>query len=63
MNDCAILPGCDRGVTASGDDLAVVWDLQSGSCLNVLEGHTGEVRSVVVTRRGRLASLPCDDFI
>ena len=31
----------------------MVWDMVKGNCLNVLEGHSGEVRSVVLTRRGR----------
>lgn len=44
-----------QAVTSSGDELAVVWDMHQGSCLNVLEGHSGEVRSVVLTRRGRCA--------
>lgn len=33
----------------------MVWDILSGSCKNVLEGHSGEVLSVVLTRRGRFA--------
>ena len=33
----------------------MVWDMVKGNCLNVLEGHSGEVRSVVMTRRGRSA--------
>ena len=33
----------------------MVWDMVKGNCLNVLEGHSGEVRSVVMTRRGRFA--------
>ena len=45
----------DSAITVSGDDLAVVWDVLSGSCKNVLEGHSGEVLSVVLTRRGRFA--------
>lgn len=45
-------------MTSSGDELAVVWDLHQGNCLNVLEGHSGEVRSVLLTRRGRCKPLP-----
>lgn len=48
-----------QAVTSSGDELAVVWDMHQGSCLNVLEGHSGEVRSVVLTRRGRCAPETC----
>ena len=49
----ALLPNASRAVTVSGDDLAVVWDLQEGKCCNVLEGHSAEASSVVLTRRGR----------
>jgi WD40 repeat protein len=45
------------GVTVSGDETGVVWDLSSASFLKVLEGHSGEVRSVVLTRHGRCVLL------
>jgi hypothetical protein len=41
------------GITVSGDESGAVWDLTNGACLNMLEGHSGEVRSVVLTRHGR----------
>ena len=53
MADAALAPGGGAAVTASGDELAVVWNLASGTAVNVLAGHAGEVRSVVLTRRGR----------
>ena len=56
LTDGAIANCGTRALTTSGDELAVVWDMVKGSCLNVLEGHSGEVRSVVLTRRGRSAS-------
>ena len=59
LTDGAIANCGTRALTASGDELAVVWDMVKGSCLNVLEGHSGEVRSVVLTRRGRSASTSC----
>lgn len=55
MSDCAVMTNNEAAITASGDDLAVVWDILHGSCTNVLEGHSGEVLSVVLTRRGRFA--------
>ena len=51
--DAALAPGGGSAVTASGDELAVVWNLATGTAVNVLAGHAGEVRSVVLTRRGR----------
>lgn len=56
LTDGAIANCGKRAITTSGDELAVVWDMVKGSCLNVLEGHSGEVRSVVMTRRGRWAA-------
>lgn len=53
LTDGVISASGAQAVTSSGDELAVVWDTHQGSCLNVLEGHSGEVRSVVLTRRGR----------
>lgn len=44
------------GVTVSGDETGVVWDLHTGAFLKVLEGHSGDVRSVVLTRHGRYTS-------
>ena len=55
VSDCAITAASDTAITVSGDDLAVVWDILSGGCKNVLEGHTGEVLSVMLTKRGRFA--------
>lgn len=45
------------GVTVSGDETGVVWDLHTGGFLKVLEGHSGDVRSVVLTRHGRYTPL------
>lgn len=61
MSDCAVHPTGDAAITVSGDDLAVVWDLISGSCRNVLEGHSGEIMSVVLTRKGRFAVTGSSD--
>jgi WD40 repeat protein len=53
VSDVAFDPSNESAITVAGDDLAVVWDIMSGSCKNVLEGHSGEVLSVVMTRQGR----------
>lgn len=57
VSDAALAAGGGAGVTASGDELAVVWNLARGTAVNVLAGHAGEVRSVVLTRRGRCVRL------
>jgi len=42
-----------RAVSARWGDKALrLWDLETGSCLRVLEGHAGRVRSVSVTPDG-----------
>jgi len=62
VSDVAFDPSNESAITVAGDDLAVVWDILSGSCKNVLEGHSGEVLSVVMTRQGRSAYSP-NDFV
>lgn len=39
----------------TGDELAVVWDAESGEVLQVLKGHSGEINSVDVSYKGRFA--------
>ncbi len=43
LTDAAIAASGAQAITASGDELAVVWDMAQGSALSVLEGHSGEV--------------------
>ena len=42
-----------RGSRGVMDDTVRVWDLESGECLKVLEGHTDIVNSVALTPDGR----------
>ncbi len=42
-------------VCPPGDGTGMVWDLPSGKREEVLEGHTREVHTVVLTQRGRFA--------
>jgi WD40 repeat protein len=44
-----------RAVTGSYDKTARVWDLDTGACLRILEGHTGCVTSVALHADGRRA--------
>ena len=53
------LPADPRGlrwhlpiVTASGDKTVRIWDLSSGETIQVLQGHTGSVRTAAFTHRG-----------
>ena len=38
-----------------GDDLAVLWDADTGDALRVCKGHSGEVNSVDLSYKGRFA--------
>ena len=53
VSDAALTANGALGITCSGDELAVAWDLSDGSFLRVLEGHSAELRSTVLTERGR----------
>jgi len=47
-----------RHVISAGSDMTVrVWDIEVGTCLKVLEGHTDEVTCVSVTSEGDARSL------
>ncbi|CAN7761319.1 DUF4365 domain-containing protein [Cupriavidus necator] len=43
-----------RLISASADQTIRVWDLRTGQCLRVLEGHTAEVRSLSLSAKGNL---------
>ena len=55
VSDAALTASGSLGITCSGDELAVAWDLSDGSYLRVLDGHCGEICSAVLTERGRCA--------
>ena len=42
----ALSPDGRRALTAGQDSTVRLWDLETGRCLRVLEGHTGYVMSV-----------------
>jgi WD40 repeat protein len=50
-----------RAVSGSGDHTLRVWDLETGACLRVLEGHRDQVNSVSVTPDGRRAVSASND--
>ena len=53
VSDAAVTSWGNLGVTVSGDELAIAWNLETGSQRCMLEGHAAEVSCVVVTQRGR----------
>ena len=42
-----------RVVSGSGDKTVRVWDVETGECLKVMEGHTNWVFSVAVSGDGK----------
>ena len=52
VTDAAITRDCSKVISVAGDGSGAVWDLASGRREALLEGHTGEVRAVVLTQRG-----------
>jgi WD40 repeat protein len=55
----------DRIVSGGGDNDKKVklWDLESGRCLAVLEGHTGGIRAILQLQDGWIASGSWDNTI
>lgn len=51
MNDAVITRDGTRVVTVGGDCLGRVWDVGSGRLECTLEGHTDNLRSVVLTAK------------
>ena len=50
-----LTPDGNRAVSAGFDGTLRVWDVQSGECLRILEGHTERVNSVALTPDGNRA--------
>ena len=49
------------GASLTATTLCRVWDLKTGECKHVLEGHTGDVKSVGITPDGNTAISGSDD--
>lgn len=50
-----------RVITASGDQLLGVWDVETGELIHVLRGHTEWIRDVAISPDGRWAASASDD--
>ncbi|KAB0394347.1 hypothetical protein E2I00_003872, partial [Balaenoptera physalus] len=58
-------PQGNRLLTGSSDKTARIWDVQTGQCLQVLEGHTDEIFScafnykgdIIITGRGEINTI------
>jgi len=51
---CAAQP--DRMATAGGDDVARIWDTNTGECLQMLTGHTDSIACIKFNRDGTLVA-------
>ena len=61
LNTVVCHPDGRRSVTGGDDHTVRVWDLQSGTCERVLEGHTDTVFGVAVDPAGRRAVSASND--
>ncbi|MHB8772164.1 MAG: WD40 repeat domain-containing protein [Syntrophales bacterium] len=57
----AVSPDGSRMITANRDHTARLWDIASGQCLMVFEGHTGELRRTAFMNDGVRAVTTADD--
>lgn len=57
----ALSPDARRLMTASEDFTARVWDVLSGNCAHVLEGHTGWVVHIAATDDGQHCATASHD--
>lgn len=53
INDMVTSPGDNAFVTASADNTVRIWDIQTGSLLRTLKGHTSFVNAVAVSPDGQ----------
>lgn len=61
MTDVVLSHAHDKVLTASGDGTAIAYSLDGGEVMQVLEGHSGAVLSVALTRKGRFAVTGGED--
>jgi WD40 repeat protein len=57
----AFLPDGLRGLSAGRDKRAMLWDLETGSPLQALEGHSESVSQIAVSKDGRVAATAGKD--
>ena len=57
----ALTADARRLVSGSMDNTLLLWDLETGQCLQTLRGHSQLIRRVAMTRDGRLAVTISDD--
>jgi WD40 repeat protein len=54
-NDLAFLPDSRTVVSGGRDHNLALWDVKAGAKIHVFTGHTSEIRSVALSRDGRMA--------
>jgi small GTP-binding protein len=57
----AFSPDGKRTISGANDSTVRLWDVETGQCLRVFEGHTGEVRTVAWSNDQRLILSGSDD--
>ena len=60
---CVVELGDGRVVSGAYDKSLRVWDVGTGECVQVLEGHTEQVKCVVELEDGRVVSGARDNSL
>jgi WD40 repeat protein len=62
VNTLSLSPDGRFAISGSNDQTLRVWNIESGECLRVLEGHEKEVSAISVTPDGCFAVSRSDDY-
>jgi len=61
VNAVAIFPNGKLAITGSEDNTCILWNLETGAIIHILEGHTKNIASIAITPNGQYAISGSED--